>query len=184
VVQWSILSTDRFTPGEKTSLPVSREAGWALDSALTLWRKENPFFISPGIYPRLVATRRGNLTVLLLARHVNCTGTFCTLLFLCGWKSWVVYRKVRMYCSIMGSEQGLLWHWVVIETGNYIILLGTVCHIRSSRNVSSVWLLSCVGPSFILNCCLAVLLCILSVAQTAVGRRRLLYFSPLFLLFA
>jgi hypothetical protein len=36
--------------------------------------ERKPVWISPGIYPRLFATRWGNLTALLRARHVNCNG--------------------------------------------------------------------------------------------------------------
>jgi hypothetical protein len=59
---------------ERTSLSVSWEVAWALDSALTLWRKEKLLLISPEVYPRLVATRRGNLMALLLAGHVKRNG--------------------------------------------------------------------------------------------------------------
>ena len=81
-----------FNPGV-VRLVAQRLNHYASPDPLALWRKVKPVCISPGIYPGLVATRRGSLTALLRARHVNCNGKNFRLLFLSGWKSWLCTEK-------------------------------------------------------------------------------------------
>jgi hypothetical protein len=38
---WSASRPGRFTPGEGASVPIGKEAGWALELVWTTWRIEN-----------------------------------------------------------------------------------------------------------------------------------------------